>query len=1359
LNNYQEKRGGEEKSISSLENYKEKISDNSNPDLSSYKEDIIKNENSEVSGLENTKEKIKDNRTTKLEDHKETIKVNQAPELEKGVEKPQVKPEDPSSLEDYKEKLDKPKDVDLEDHKETIKVDSAPELEKDVEKPQVKPEDQTSLEDYKEKIKDLRSPELEDYKEKIKKPEEVELSDHQEKIKKPEDVELSDHQEKLDGPEEVGLSDYQEKLDGPEDVELSDYQEKLDGPEDIELSDYQEKLDGPEDVELSDYQEKLDGPKEVGLSDYQEKLNPPVQDVSGLSDTRIDIEDTRENSLSDFIDTLEDNREPELEDYQEKRPEDENPSGESEEPGLDDTSIDLPGDLKDASLYGDETLIGIGDDREIPLSDYKETIKDDREPELEDYVETLEDDREPELEDYQEKRPENQHPEEDELEDYVETLEDDREPELEDYQEERPEDVNPSGKSEEPDLEDYQEKRTDDRPDGKDGKEWEEGDGLEDYQERRTDDENTSGKSKNPDLEDYIEKRPDDDSSVLSPGHEEDAGNLNRYEPQYDRRQHKEFNPDEDKLYDSAEDRPEDRPEGEEGKEWDEEDGLYDSVLERSKDRPKGEGGKEWEKEDGLYTSALERLKDRPKGEDGKEFDPEKDKLKATIDEILASRNDLDLYYSNIIKFARNQNFSSSWGEKVSAIISAYLSSGNIDKRRVEDFERDLYNAIITGSEAIKRSQHVQRVNAGRDLAIDEDNPDAPENLDNYLNRSWDGKLNSGKVGGIKGSQSGEITQLGKGGSDQSIPKTPSFQSGKITSLREELDEEQEMPVYKLPGFNLMGSLNPNAYLRWVAEKTVGLTRLKGGLRAILLDEALGVLVYARELEEKVLKANRDRLPGNDMGVISDFASGGLKNAVSSAVKRVSNAILGAGAADFSVPQNRPKEGKEVEGWVALSDKGSNNARKSSNDEGTKNSYTLLKKAKDALLGTNSAGNNYSFADNYIGAPSGNGSIRGILTTLDELVGTTPGEVKTVDALRNAIIASPYMTTADKTTSNEFDPLKVYTLDTNMHWEVVLTPFLGLENGYRSYLPPISEINTWNTVYHGINTGYGKWIPINSFELSKSKLTTKTLSLYDGEISYPISMEFTNELRLTFVDDQYKSWRTYFERCMDVSVYNSEIMGPAAYETSIKDGSIEEAERNRYKEADERERNDIDAYNKEWDSKRNMWVDVLSKAGMDLPAKAMKSMKLPYSKVQKIAQGAAAGVQAASKLKLTTGSIPQDSHEGKLTAIDKKYTCIAPYKNITFRCIIYSLTPQKSTVSKYDLLVVLKDFVEERSGDVDGDSGDLTVSFSIVGENPKEDLTPTSKYVVKKESKEFGKNKGSSASIVSKGINKVIGVF
>ena len=60
----------------------------------------------------------------------------------------------------------------------------------------------------------------------------------------------------------------------------------------------------------------------------------------------------------------------------------------------------------------------------------------------------------------------------------------------------------------------------------------------------------------------------------------------------------------------------------------------------------------------------------------------------------------------------------------------------------------------------------------------------------------------------------------------------------------------------------------------------------------------------------------------------------------------------------------------------------------------------------------------------------------------------------------------------------------------------------------------------------------------------------------------------------------------------------------------------------------------------------------------------------------------------------------------------------APYKNVTFRCRIYSMTPQFSTIQKYDLLVILKDLQEEFQGEIDSGPTDLSLAFSIVGENP-----------------------------------------
>jgi len=113
------------------------------------------------------------------------------------------------------------------------------------------------------------------------------------------------------------------------------------------------------------------------------------------------------------------------------------------------------------------------------------------------------------------------------------------------------------------------------------------------------------------------------------------------------------------------------------------------------------------------------------------------------------------------------------------------------------------------------------------------------------------------------------------------------------------------------------------------------------------------------------------------------------------------------------------------------------------------------------------------------------------------------------------------------------------TLDSNHVWEVTLEPYLGPENGNISFLPAYREINQINESTHGFRTTWGRWIPFTSYELNIRKLISKTVSLYEGEISYPTGMEFTNELRLTIADDQYKSWKIYFEEVMKCMAYLS----------------------------------------------------------------------------------------------------------------------------------------------------------------------------------------------------------------------------
>ena len=66
---------------------------------------------------------------------------------------------------------------------------------------------------------------------------------------------------------------------------------------------------------------------------------------------------------------------------------------------------------------------------------------------------------------------------------------------------------------------------------------------------------------------------------------------------------------------------------------------------------------------------------------------------------------------------------------------------------------------------------------------------------------------------------------------------------------------------------------------------------------------------------------------------------------------------------------------------------------------------------------------------------------------------------------------------------------------------------------------------------------------------------------------------------------------------------------------------------------------------------------------------------------------------------------------------------VALYKNIAFEIVVYILNPQFNTLKKYKLLCVLKDFSEEYVGEVESGGTDLVVTFSIVGENPSNDVS------------------------------------
>lgn len=332
---------------------------------------------------------------------------------------------------------------------------------------------------------------------------------------------------------------------------------------------------------------------------------------------------------------------------------------------------------------------------------------------------------------------------------------------------------------------------------------------------------------------------------------------------------------------------------------------------------------------------------------------------------------------------------------------------------------------------------------------------------------------------------------------------------------------------------------------------------------------------------------------------------------------------------------------------------------------------------------------------------------QGMFTTLHDLTNLDPSKVLTPRDLQVGIAMSPFMNHPAKFTKTRSlvsqdgkdtwaDTNSPWTLDTDAYWEVVIEPYLGRDNGFRSYLPSVEEINAINWIQHNVVTAFDRWFPVVSFDLAKTKLTSKSLGIYGGEINFPGGVEFTNELRLTLVDNCYKSFRKYFEKCMNVSVFNSEIHTPEFYGYDSETG-IYKGPRETMKEL--------------YLTKDNVGVDPYGGGGMyDLPGVAAF---VPDERTGEKRFFASISNTVASAM--TSRGLPSNYF---ITAVDKTSICLALYKNVTFRIRIYVMTPQYGTIDKYDLLCVLKDMSEERKGEIESGGSDLELQFSVVGENP-----------------------------------------
>ena len=394
----------------------------------------------------------------------------------------------------------------------------------------------------------------------------------------------------------------------------------------------------------------------------------------------------------------------------------------------------------------------------------------------------------------------------------------------------------------------------------------------------------------------------------------------------------------------------------------------------------------------------------------------------------------------------------------------------------------------------------------------------------------------------------------------------------------------------------------------------------KGEAKALAIHNAL---VAVNNLYDKILtktKTDPGRLPGSKgafSDAISSLAQGDIKEAAKDTLSGVMSVL---GVTDSDTPLNSPSN--SMSGHWDDPDK----YYESMSDPGDNSDGLLgfLKRAgSSGSVYTRKDGRKYVFKDSLTNP--------GTKATLKYLVGVDPSEIDSLSTLRDKLnsdsgssIITNYKRHISAYPFKNDKKIGAIGLDSNHIWEMTLEPFVDDINGNFTYLPSIEYMNSVNNDTYGVRTGYGRWIPFTGFELQSRKMTNKSLSLFDGDISYPISLEFTNELRVTLADDSLKTFRRYFDMISDISVYKS------------------------------------------------------------------------------------------SKY---------DNSEGNTNpSIDKSIMEVSMYKNVTFLCTIYVMTTGFTTLKRFPLLVVLRDYQVEYSGDTDSGPTELALHFSIVGEISSDDL-------------------------------------
>ena len=1179
----------------------------------------------EDTSLGNTIIDLEDSRDTNLEDTKLNLEVETRAELENTrVDLSEVLQD--TNLSDTRLNLEDKRDISLGDERLDLDSDNkTEELENtkltledsrkiNLEETMVTLEDITSidsLEDTRLQLEIDEQSNLEDTKLTLEDDRDTSLGETRLDLEDNRELNLIDTKLNLEDSRETNLSDTKLTLEASEDTSLEDTRLSLEDSRKTKLSDARLDLEVNEDTSLEETRLNLKDNRETSLENT--KLTLKVSEDTSLEVTKLNLEDNRETNLSDTRLDLEVSEDTSLEDTKLTLEDDRDTS-------LEDTKLTL-GDDRETSLG--ETKLTLEDDRDISLGDTKLTIEDSRDTSLEDTKLTLEDDRKTNLEDTKL------------------TLEDDRETELESFLDSIITDEGDVA------LSDTIIKGID---------EVVEIDSLYDsileVPETNTSDAREDGETSGWEekLEEEIIQRPDSD---ISPGWDEETL------------------PDESSRIgtpssDTSDTREDGQPTG-----WSE--GLYNTSLNIP------EAITSDTREDGSSTGWNEELY--------KSF-------------IGVSE---DQKYIKILEMAATLG---PWGSKVSSLVSAVLGNKKIDSSLAAWFDGEL-KKILQEMDIMDSFNHILKdrtdgENNQKALDLRNASPDTKiTEFGDRIERPGDPRTPRRMPGrdGIKPKESlpdykMEMPKANKEGQSDYIYNSEGYiynSEGGEDRTGDTLFEHiivdtfspsksgsgdrgyKTIPKYQFPSGGI-DALNINNFIRLGAERLFDLwdprTVTERRLKTILLDETIALLVLAREQLEKLTKSNRDRLPGDDMGLISDLMTGDVSGALDT-VKDAALGVLGdifggAKGVDTTNPLNRPKTKLTGKGYLREQTTGFDrgNARTTASDVYNANKKDKWKNLANNLVNSLIGGladkwgaeRDISFSDKYI--KNSFGTVR----TISELCNlTNPEKVESVEALFELLKTSPYITTPYKFGTLDSGRYGAMTLDTNAYWEVIIEPFCHTQmNGGYSFLPSVQEINIINQITHGVTTGYSKWLPVTSFELQKSKLDTKTIGLYSGEFSIPTVAELSNELRITMIDDSYKSWRNYFQKCMDVSVYSSESHTADYYYKDMYTAM-----------QDWKQANTTEDINDDFNAILNV---MKNKGGIEYP-----------------------------------------------TIVDKSRPIAALYKNVTFQIQIYIMTPQYSTIRRFNLLCVLNGFEESAAGDIDAGGYDLNLSFSIVGENPKPD--------------------------------------